>query len=101
MAKVQELLRTQAIEKVVDPDSPGFYSRLFVLPKKLPGAWRAILDLKALNQYLTAPKFKMETAETSRKQLGLGQWTTSIDLVDAYLHVPIHKSFRRYLRFVF
>jgi hypothetical protein len=66
----------------------------------MPGQWRAILDLKALNQFLLAPKFKMETAESIRKQLHHSEWTTSIDLVDAYLHVPIHKSFRHYLRFV-
>jgi hypothetical protein len=98
--KVEELLHMHAIEKVVDPASPGFYSRFFVLPKKTEGQWRAILDLKALNQFIVTPKFKMETAESIRRDLGMSKWTTSIDLVDAYLHIPIHKSFRQYLRFV-
>jgi hypothetical protein len=98
--KLHELLQMQAVEQVVNPDSPGFYSRFFVLPKKMSGQWRAILDLKALNQFLIAPKFKMETAESIRRELSQSKWTTSIDLVDAYLHVPIHKSFRHYLRFV-
>jgi hypothetical protein len=37
-----------------------------------------------------------EIALTLRK----GHWTTSIDLSDAYLHIPIHTDFRKYLRFV-
>ena len=98
--KLQHFLDIGAVEKVVDPTSPGFYSRFFVLPKKTPGQWRAILDLKALNEYIVAPKFKMETAESIRRDLSQSNWTTSIDLVDAYLHIPVHQSFRPYLRFV-
>jgi hypothetical protein len=98
--KLHHLVEIGAVEKVVDPTSPGFYSRFFVLPKKAAGQWRAILDLHTLNQYIATPKFKMETAETIRRDLAQSNWTTSIDLVDAYLHVPIHKSFRHYLRFV-
>jgi hypothetical protein len=88
------------IEKVQETQSPGFYSRFFVVPKKAPGEWRAVLDLMALNQYIPAAKFKMETAESIRRDLNPREWTTSIDLKDAYMHVPIRPSFRKYLRFV-
>ncbi|XP_067650905.1 uncharacterized protein [Haliotis asinina] len=30
-----------------------------------------------------------------------GDWLTSIDLKDAYLHVPMHPEFQKYLRFSF
>ena len=33
-----------------------------------------------------------------RKALSPGDWVTSIDLKDAYFHVPVHPDFRKYLR---
>ena len=38
----------------------------------------------------------METPESIRASLILGEWVSSIDLSDAYLHIPIHP---KYLRF--
>jgi hypothetical protein len=98
--KVADLLRIGAIERVQNVTTPGFYSRFFVVPKKQPGEWRAILDLKALNQFILIPKFKMETAHSIRRDLFHAQWTTSIDLIDAYMHVLIHPRYRHFLRFV-
>jgi hypothetical protein len=66
LSKVRELLLMNTIEIVQDTASQGFYSRFFVVPKKAPGGWRAVLDLMALNQYIPAAKFKMETAESIR-----------------------------------
>ena len=41
----------------------------------------------------------METAESIRKSIRKGEWVTSIDLTDAYFHVPIHPQSQKYLRF--
>ena len=41
----------------------------------------------------------METAEVIRASLQTGEWVASIDLTDAYFHVPIHPKFQKYLRF--
>ena len=41
----------------------------------------------------------METAEVFQASLQTGEWVASIDLTDAYFHVPIHPSFQKYLRF--
>ena len=41
----------------------------------------------------------METPESIRTSLVLGEWVSSIDLSDAYLHIPIHPNSRKYLRF--
>ena len=42
----------------------------------------------------------METTASIMVSLRPGEWTTSIDLKDAYFHVPIAKSLRKYLCFV-
>ena len=81
----------------VPANTPGFYSNLFVVPKNT-GGFRPVLDLKALNRYIACPTFRMETAHSIRQQLQVGEFTTSIDLADAYLHVPISADFQPYLR---
>ena len=47
----------------------------------------------------TVESFKMETPETIRASLIPGERVSSIDLSDAYLHIPIHPNSRKYLRF--
>ena len=75
-----------------------FYSRLFLVPKPRQ-RWRPIIDLSRLNTFLHVEKFKMETPESIRTSLIPGEWVSSIDLSDAYLHIPIHPNSRKYLRF--
>ncbi|KAG2212560.1 hypothetical protein INT45_005347, partial [Circinella minor] len=57
--EIDQLIQKRALEPVYDP-SPGFYSQMFIIPKK-NGGHRPICNLKPLNQFLTAPAFKMET----------------------------------------
>ena len=40
----------------------------------------------------------METDRSIRSQLQPGEWTTSIDLSDAYLHIPVAIEYRKFLR---
>ena len=54
-----------------------------------------------LNTFLHVEKFKMETPESIRTSLIPGEWVSSIDLSDAYLHIPIHPNSRKYLRFCY
>ncbi|VDI29195.1 Hypothetical predicted protein [Mytilus galloprovincialis] len=42
----------------------------------------------------------METNRSIRASILPGMWTTSLDLSDAYFHIPISKTYRKYLRFV-
>ena len=89
-----------AVKVVHTPDSLGFYSSLFLVPK--PGNhWRPVIDISSLNKFLAIPKLKMETPESIRASLRKGEWVTSIDLTDAYLHIPIHTQSQKYLRFHF
>ena len=95
---IQSLLSKNAIERVEIVKSLGFYSRLFLVPKPHQ-RWRPVIDLSRLNTFLHVEKFKMETPESIRTSLVPGEWVSSIDLSDAYLHIPIHPNSRKYLRF--
>ena len=90
----------RAVERVQNPGTPGFYSRIFLVPKK-NGKLRLIIDLSLLNRYIKKQSFKMETVKSVRQAMRLNDWAISIDLTNAYLHVPIHHQSRKYLRFVY
>ena len=95
--ELQNLLWKGAVEPA--PQSPGFYSRLFLV-QKASGSWRPIIDLSTLNDYITSSHFHMETPLSVLSSIHPGDWMISLDLQDAYLQVPVHHDSRRYLRFV-
>ena len=43
----------------------------------------------------------METVKSVRKSMANNDWDVSIDLTDAYLHIPIHPRSGKYLRFAY
>ena len=96
---VHTLLQKGTVELMNPPLTPGYYSLLFLVPKK-NGKMRPVIDLSVLNQHLIVPHFKMETNRSIRGSIRLGMWTTSLDLTDAYFHIPISPKFRKFLRFV-
>ena len=95
---VEELIEKDVLETVELPHSPGFYGRLFIRPKKEQGKWRSIIDLSYLNKYIINPSFQMESPKSIQAAMRKGLWCTSIDLKDAYFHIPIHPSYRKYMR---
>ena len=97
-SEVSALLRKRAIVEVIKDTSPGFYSRLFTIPKA-NGGFRPILDLSPLNKCLAKVPFKMETANSIRLSIRPGDWAVSIDLTDAYFHVGIYPADQKWLRF--
>ena len=65
---IQFLLSKNAIERVENVKSLGFYSRLFLVPKPHQ-RWRPVIDLSRLNTFLHVEKFKRETPESTRTSL--------------------------------
>ena len=95
---LHQLMDKNAVERVHNQTSLGFFNRLFLVPKP-NNKWRPILDLSKLNPFLKAESFKMETPETIRISLQQEEWVTSIYFKDAYFHIPIQEQSRKYLRF--
>ena len=92
------MLAKGAIELVSNPSSPGFYSRIFTIPKA-SGGCRPILDLSPLNKFLRKIRFKMNSPQVIRKEVLPEDWACSLDLKDAYYHIQIRKGDRKWLRF--
>ena len=76
----------------------GYYSTYFLVTKK-DGGMRPILNLKQFNKHLVHRRFKMETLNRLISIVVPGVWMASLDLKDAYLHVPIAREHWKYLRF--
>lgn len=95
---IHDYIAKGALVRLQGRIGPGFYSRVFLVPKR-SGRWRMVIDLHALNQFTLVDSFKMESVESIRQALRMGEWAASIDLTDAYLHIPMHPLSWRYIRF--
>ena len=93
--EVGSLLRKGAIEH---EETLEFFSYLFLVPKK-EGGRRPVINLKPLNQYIRKKPFRMTTLKEVGQSIRQGDWSITIDLQDAFLHVPMHKDYRRFPRF--
>ena len=99
LTEVESLLEKGAIEPVpISQINSGFYSTFFLVPKKT-GDLRPIINLRPLNRYMSKQHFRMDTLTKVLNLVKPKDWAISLDLTDAYLHIPIHKSHRKYLRF--
>ena len=96
---IDALLLKGDIERFTNVTYLEYYNRLFLVPKKT-GDLQPVIDLSSLNRHLVVLHFKMEMQGSVRSDIRSQEWTVSIDICDAYLHVPMHQAVRRYLRFV-
>ena len=60
-----------------------------------------ILNLRQLNQFMKVLRFHMLRTADVLKVVSEGDWFTSVDLKDAYFHVPVAPHHRQFLRFAF
>jgi len=97
-SEIEALLAKRAI--VRSTKSSGFYARVFLVPKK-GGMFRPVFNLKPLNAHVVKRSFKMATVKSVANAIRPGDFAVSLDLKDAYLHVPILPAHRRYLKFIF
>lgn len=98
-AEITHLLDIKAIERVPrDQHGTGFYSVLFLVPKS-SGGCRGILNLKQLNLMVLYCRFKMHSLRSILSAVRQGDLLQSMDLHEAYLHMPIHLSHWKYLRY--
>ena len=97
--EIRDLISKDAIVQI--DDVPNLcLSPIFVIPKK-SGDLRVILNHKEFNLFISTQHFRMETLSVILPQLSASDWAVSIDLKDAYLHIPIHPLSRRFLGFQF
>ena len=92
------LLSRRIIRKISSPQ-PLHFSRPFIVPKK-DGPNRLIIDLSFLNTLLITPTFKMERVFQIASCIVGPMWGCTVDLQDAFYHVPVAWFFHIFLAFV-
>ena len=61
--------------------------------------WRPVINLSALNGFVTLMKFQMEIVASVLGSARKRDWMFLIDLKDAYFQIPVHLKSRPYLQF--
>ena len=98
--EANDLLNKHAVS-VVAPVDGQYISAYFAVPKpRKVDQWRPILNLKFFNNFVKKYKFKMETLSSVREWIKPNSYCTSLDLKDAFLHIPIHNESKKFLRFI-
>ena len=75
---MNELLQEGATQKTPSVTRDGFYSHLFLVPKK-GGSMRPVIDLSSLNKFIVNEHFQMENFSCLKTFLLLGDFITNID----------------------
>ena len=73
-------------------------SPIFALPKS-SGGHRLIFDLRSVNAHIKPLTTRFTGHQRLRQLLPQGAWMACLDIQDAYLHIQIHPSSRKYLCF--
>ena len=97
LEEIESLLTKRAIKRVYTKRHLVI-SPVFLTPKR-KGGFRMVLNVKKLNRYVANSTFKMENLRNILPLIKVNDWAASIDLVDAYLHVPIARFAQHLLGF--
>jgi len=94
-------LEKHSVERVPlsEVDHAGFYSTQFTVPKGDSGKHRQVSNLRPLNQFIQPRHFKMESLKSLPSLLREGDWMTSLDIRDAFFHIPLHPDQKDLFRF--
>lgn len=96
--QIDALLKIGAISS--NNFTKGFISPIF-LREKQNGSHRLIFNLKSLNNYVHYSKFRLINLRKVAQLIQKDDYLVKIDISNAYYHVPVADSHRRYLSFAF
>ena len=97
--EASDLLFKESIASVASVEGQYVSSYFAVAKARSPGKFRPILNLKKFNKSVKKYKFRMEGIRQVREWIQKDAFFCGMDLKDAFLHIPIHKSFKKFLRF--
>lgn len=91
-----EIIRLKNVGTLASASDAKLVCPVFLRPKPGPRKWRLIHDLRPLNAVLPSPpRVRFEGLECILPHLRPGAWLYSVDLEDAYHHVPLADNLAR------
>lgn len=101
LQEIRSLLEKGSVTRVdLLTQQDGLYSIYFMVLKE-DNTFSPVLDLKQFNAFLKVLPFRMLSTVNVLHILAAGEWFITLDLKDAYFHVPVHPEHRKFLRFAF
>ena len=97
--RLWEDLASRGIVKEVECISAGHFSPSFAIPKKTPGKFRLISDLRQLNEHVRKTKLKLPGLSKVIPHIRKGDYLLTVDVKDGYFNVKIHADSVHLLRF--
>ena len=94
--EIKDLLSSGAIQTC--ENAPLCVSPISCVPKR-GGKLRMVIDLRRVNSYVAAPKFRSEDIRTVCSEIQFGDNLITIDLKNGYHHVPVSNEHQTYLGF--
>ena len=98
--QLSEMLKHDIIEPVSVTCPDEYISTIFLVKKK-DKSNRLILNLKMFNDHVQKRHFKMNSLNSAIELMTKNCYMASVDFKSAYYSVPVCKTYRKYLRFVF
>jgi hypothetical protein len=96
--EINKLLEQDRIEEVWKEEDIHDINPLTLVVK--PNKNRLCIDTsRILNKTIPTQKFKMRGLEHRLLNFTKGNWMAKIDLKNGYLHIPLHKDFRKFTCF--
>ncbi|XP_067685872.1 uncharacterized protein [Haliotis asinina] len=99
LEQVETLIAKEAVEELpLENLTLGYYFLVFLRSKKNSGKWELIHDLKEFNSsfLIQPPYLRLLTLGSVMRSLEPLNYMISLDLQDAYLHIPICTPDQRY-----
>ncbi|KAL1454597.1 hypothetical protein WDU94_010815 [Cyamophila willieti] len=94
---IQSLLSQRMI--TLASETSGFLCPMFLVDKG-NGSMRPVFNLKRLNAFVCTKQFRLVNHAKIPSFLQRNDFMASIDLFQAYCHIPVHQSHQRFLCFV-
>ena len=92
--EIDNLVNTGALKEC--PTKPRFISPISVVPKK-SGSFRLIVDLRHLNEHITAPHFVHEDINCVLDQIKPKDHIVTVDIKQCFYHVRVADECQKYL----
>ena len=89
------------VSPVKERHRKGRKCKISLVLQSLVPSTQASPKVEASHRLKQAQHFSTRRKVQNGNSLIPGEWVSSIDLSDAYLHIPIHPSSRKYLRFCY
>ena len=95
MQEIRNLIKLGKVEVVQEKPYCVLPLHVVIQPKKN----RLVLDCGILNDYVVAPKFKLDDYKVALNFFREKGWLFVFDFKDGYHHVKLHKDFKTYMGF--